>query len=162
MSAIISDCGLYRYELKRSGLLGIGSVLFVMSNPSDADAEDDDPTVRKCRGFTERWGRRGFTVVNKFAFRATDARELLTAVDPVGPDNRIHIEAQIDVHDLVVFAWGRSGARVDSRGIEGMLSTWFPDAMCLGFNQDSSPRHPLMQAYKTKLVRFDGAGGGDV
>lgn len=47
--AVISDCGQYRYALSRGGWMGgKGTVLFVMLNPSTADASEDDPTIRRC------------------------------------------------------------------------------------------------------------------
>jgi len=57
MSAVLSDCGKYRYLLERDiSMLNRGTVLFVMLNPSTADAENDDPTIRKCKGFADRLG----------------------------------------------------------------------------------------------------------
>lgn len=43
MSAIISDCGRFRYMLRRSWDISRPAVTFVMLNPSTADAEKDDP-----------------------------------------------------------------------------------------------------------------------
>jgi hypothetical protein len=80
LSAVISDCGIYRYRLER----GAGRTLSViMVNPSTADAENDDPTIRKVLGFAERLLCERIVVGNKFAFRATDVNELRTAKDPI-------------------------------------------------------------------------------
>ena len=79
-SAIISACKTYRYRLERR--FGDGpTLMFVMVNPSTADAEQDDPTIRKCIGFAERASYGRIIVGNKFAFRATDVRELRGAAD---------------------------------------------------------------------------------
>jgi hypothetical protein len=51
----LSDCGTYRYELWRRWAEG-PHVLFVMLNPSTADAVTDDATIRKCIGYAKRWG----------------------------------------------------------------------------------------------------------
>jgi hypothetical protein len=67
MSAIISDCGLYRYRLERHALSGAGSVAWIMVNPSTADATTDDATIRKVIGFSERMGAGWAIVGNKFA-----------------------------------------------------------------------------------------------
>src|SRR6185437_4878200 len=84
-SASISECGRYRYWLRRSwGHGGNGkTVSFIMLNPSMADAEQDDPTLRRCMGFAQGWGFSTLSVHNLFALRATDTKELLTANDPV-------------------------------------------------------------------------------
>ena len=43
MSAVISKCGLHRYLLERESR--VKPLVFVMLNPSKADAEPDDPTI---------------------------------------------------------------------------------------------------------------------
>src|SRR5262245_19133112 len=89
--ALISPCGLYRYWLTRTWDNSLRRVCWVMLNPSTADAEQDDPTIRRCVGFARSWGAGGIIVVNLFAFRASDPKALLRAADPVGPDNDGHI-----------------------------------------------------------------------
>lgn len=105
VSAILSPCGRYRYRLEREGL-GEGATAVIMVNPSTADADQDDHTIRKLRGFGERyqWGR--IIVGNLFAWRATDVRELGRAADPVGPENAQHIAHILKDADRIVFAWG--------------------------------------------------------
>ena len=70
-SAIISECEQYRYELRRIWQPKKGLVCWVMLNPSIADANIDDPTIRRCIGYTAKWGYGGRVVVNLFALRAT-------------------------------------------------------------------------------------------
>jgi hypothetical protein len=85
-SAAVSRCGRCRWWLRRTDPRG-GSgrvVAFLMLNPSTADAQRDDPTIRRCLGFARAWGYSVLEVRNLFAWRATDPRELLTAADPVG------------------------------------------------------------------------------
>jgi hypothetical protein len=85
VSAVISPCGLYRYRLERHGLSGAGAVAWIMVNPSTADATQDDATIRKVIGFTERMGGGWAIVGNKFAYRATDVRELRRRRRPARP-----------------------------------------------------------------------------
>ena len=47
-SAIISDCGKYRYELHREWDKKKKKVLFIMLNPSTADSDNDDLTTIRC------------------------------------------------------------------------------------------------------------------
>lgn len=85
--ATLSPCGKYRYDLWRVWDDAQKYALFVMLNPSTADAFADDPTIRRCVGFARAWGYGGIVVTNLFAFRATDPRKLRVAGDPIGPDN---------------------------------------------------------------------------
>ena len=95
MSAIISPCGRYRYVLKRNlpqAIRWVKPCLFVMLNPSVADAELDDPTIRRCIGFAKREGCTELTVVNLFAYRSTDPEGLLIQTrDPIGDMNDAYI-----------------------------------------------------------------------
>lgn len=103
-SAVISDDGLYRYRLERRWAPG-HAVTWVMLNPSTADAEIDDPTLRRITGFSRRMGFGRLIVVNLYAFRATEPRDLWRATDPVGPDNDEHLRDALTGHEVVV-AWG--------------------------------------------------------
>ena len=85
--AKISDCGQYRYMLKRIWEQGKPLVLFICLNPSTADVEQDDPTVRKCISLARDLGYGGLIMANLFAFRATKPKDLKSARNPVGPEN---------------------------------------------------------------------------
>jgi hypothetical protein len=92
-SAISSPCRTYRYSLFRVWNPKFPSVMFVGLNPSTADEQEDDPTVRRCVGFARKWNFGGLILVNLFAYRSTDPAGLLEAEDPVGPGNDKHILA---------------------------------------------------------------------
>lgn len=143
--AEISECGTYRYTLHRQlkqGIRWVKPALFIMLNPSTADAVQDDPTIRRCIGFAEREGCTSLTVVNLFALRATDPRELSKHADPVGPLNDQRIEEMIDEHSLgiVVAAWG-SHPMARKRGKDVVAK--FGPFKCLGITKGGSPKHPL-------------------
>lgn len=154
-NAVISPCGLYRYWLER-GPAGAPYVAWVLANPSTADASLDDPTVRKARGFTQRWGYQRFVFVNLFAYRSTDPRGLLKAKNPWGPQNDDYIRHAVMAADFVVLAWGnavvkplRERCRVVSKFVQRERAA--DKIKCLGYTADRQPRHPLMLAYDTPL-----------
>jgi hypothetical protein len=93
-SAVLSDCGTYRYELHRSWDPAGSLCAWVMLNPSMADADLDDPTIRRCRSFSRSWDYGGIVVVNLYALRATDPEQLRRHPDPVA-DNDGHITATV-------------------------------------------------------------------
>lgn len=142
MGAVISDCGRYRYTLEREWMTGEGTCLFVMLNPSTADASEDDPTIRRCIGFAQRWGYQRLTVGNLFAFRATDPRKLVQVKDPGGPDNHLHLGRLAAEADRVVAAWGAFPAAGQDY-LAAVLSEVDSDLVCLGTTKNGSPRHPL-------------------
>jgi hypothetical protein len=104
--AIISDCEKYRYSLTRIWDEKLPKVMFVMLNPSTADSNKDDPTIRRCIGFAKSWGFGGLYVCNLFAYRATNPKDLLKAINPIGDDNNTHIKTIAKEVDIVVCAWG--------------------------------------------------------
>jgi hypothetical protein len=141
--AVISPCGRYRYLLRRAWDYNKPRALFIMLNPSTADAEVDDATIRSCRRLVTCLGYGSFEVVNLFSWRATDPGELATVPDPVGPDNGNTIDAAIRRCDIVICAWGafplgRLSAMHMSERIRAMRPTF-----CLGTTKNGAPRHPL-------------------
>jgi hypothetical protein len=127
-----------------------------MFNPSTADENLDDPTIRKCRGFALRWGYGRMVIVNLFAIRGSDPRIVRRVGDPVGPMNNYHIvDATKECRELVC-AWGcgghMKGDLLKRPGAVLKLLEQERCAMpitCLGYSADGSPRHPLMLAYDT-------------
>ena len=122
-NAHISDCGLYRYTLRRKIRYDTGLFLqaynfkmekdlvaFVMLNPSTADAEKDDPTIRRCIDYAQQWGYNELLVLNIFAYRSTDPRKLKSVNDPVGPLNHETFKRKLLDVGEVICAWGNHGS----------------------------------------------------
>ena len=158
-TAIISPCGTYRYTLTRripQAIRWVKPCLFVMLNPSIADATQDDPTIRRCISFAKREGCTSLTVVNLFAMRATDPKQLTAAMklgqDPIGPDNCEHVIQQIAAHSLgiIVAAWGAHRLAITMPVQRHALHE--AGAHCLGMTKDGSPKHPLYVRADQPLV----------
>lgn len=142
--AVISDCGKYRYLLRRTWDHTKPRVLFVMLNPSTADAEIDDATIRSCIRLSKDYGYGSFEVVNLFALRATDPAELQRAADPIGPKNDDVIEAAIGRCDMAICAWG-AHPMASSRAstVRSLLRQRRPAVFCFGKTKAGAPKHPL-------------------
>lgn len=143
--AVISDCGRYRYRLGRTWDDALPGATFIMLNPSTADASVDDPTIRRCIGYARTWGCGALTVVNLYAWRATDPRELWKTADPVGPENDAHLIAAAKSATAsfgpLVAAWG---AHADPWRIGDVLALPGMDRLgALALTKDGQPRHPL-------------------
>jgi len=168
--ALISADGLYRYTLTRQWDEKSPWCVFVMLNPSTADAEVDDPTIRRCVDFGKLWDCGGIKVVNLFAFRATDPYAIVGAADPVGPDNDRVIGELLGTltYRHIVVAWGATNSalpvmksRVKSFWnlhfgndgyAAGIRATRKEFVKCLGVTQSGNPRHPLYVRRSAPLV----------
>lgn len=144
VAAEFSPCKRYRYTLRREWLLGEGRVMFLMLNPSKADAVRNDPTVRRCMNWTQRWGFRELVVGNLFALRSTEPDLLYQVADPIGVDNDAHLLREALGAELVVCGWGVHGKHLDrGDGVAAMLQAAGVVLKCLGHNANGTPRHPL-------------------
>lgn len=148
-SAVLSPCGRYRYRLDRRW--GDGPTMgFIMLNPSTADADQDDPTIRRCIGFARREGCGALVVANLFAFRATNPISLISAHNPVGPDADDYLLLAIrDVTGPLVAAWGIWNRDHRANDVKAMIGQ---HCVCLGKTRDGSPRHPLYVKGDAPLV----------
>ena len=118
-TAVFSEDRRYRYLLSRRVGESSRRVLFLMLNPSKADEERNDATIRRCVGFARDWGYGILDVVNLFALMSTDPKALLKADDPVGPDNDVAIRAALEIADTVVPAWGQPCPRPRGKSCKG-------------------------------------------
>jgi hypothetical protein len=164
--ALISDCGKYRYALFRQWDDSKRRLPFIMLNPSTADAETDDPTIRKCIGFAERLGFGGIQVFNLYAYRATKPAELRANGYQVGPQNDICMTTwlkleKLDERGYVICAWG-ANARGLSRPehVKSHLALAGVRLRALRLLPDGVPEHPLMLPYSCTPIPL-GAPTGD-
>ena len=161
-TARISNCHRYRYLLTRE-FGGVSTCLFIMLNPSSADAVQDDPTVRRCIGFARRGGFGRLEVVNLYAFRSTSPSALFTALDPVGPDNVSEIREALGRADMVIAAWGNNAGVNDNSGRVGevmaLIERSGKPVKCFGFTRQGQPRHPLYLRSDAGLMPFKYAAG---
>jgi hypothetical protein len=142
LTAAISCCGQYRYLLSRDDGIGRPAV-FIMLNPSTADAVADDPTIRRCRSFAATWGRSGILVLNLYALRSTHPAGLWRHPDPVGPDNDAWLTTVAAFAGDVVCAWGANAKPDRVRQVVELLSAAGARMLCLGTTKPGAPRHPL-------------------
>ena len=166
-TARFDDTDAYRYELRREWggkwpLKGEGtvvrpdaSVAFLMLNPSTATAELLDPTIRRCIRFAVTWGFGALEVINIFALRSTDPKQLYKADDPIGPDNDRTILDVARRSELIIAAWGTHGALRDrGREVAQLLERHELALHCLGTTKDGHPRHPLYLPAAAQPVPF--------
>jgi hypothetical protein len=146
--AVFSTCGLYRYVLGRlwTNDERIGSMHVIMLNPSDATHEIDDPTIRRCIGFAKREGYGGLVVRNLFAYRTPYVAKLLTAKDPVGPENPRVLAYDVE-GAFPIAAWGIVPSKLRAKAPSAEAAR-----RCFGLTKDGWPRHPLYLKADTPIV----------
>lgn len=155
--AFISECGRFRYSLTREWGVGL-RLLFVMLNPSTADALEDDATIRRCISFAKAENFGAIEVVNLFAYRARDPADLRREGYPVGPDNDFHIQMAAALAHRVCVAWGAVPAADDRiQVVMPLLRSAGHEPACLHITRSGYPGHPLYLAGAKRLLPYDSA-----
>ena len=145
-SAIISDCNKYRYELHREWDKKKRKVLFIMLNPSTADADNNDLTTIRCINFAKKWGYGGIMIGNIYPFRAKRPKDLRKWLnDFIYSDghgatktNEIHVKEMAKQTDLIVCAWGCNHPDIPV-WIEELGDLFYLE-LC---KDNITPKHPL-------------------
>ena len=145
-SAIISDCNKYRYELHREWDKDEGKVLFIMLNPSTADAMQNDLTTIRCINFAKHWGYGGIMIGNIWPFRAKRPKDLKKWLKTSRKSNLIAVEDNwgyvgdmAHQADFVVCAWG-----CNHPGIPDWIKNLDVPLHYLELCDDGiTPKHPL-------------------
>ncbi|SDH83883.1 DUF1643 domain-containing protein [Alteribacillus bidgolensis] len=145
---------IYRYSLSCIWDDALEKAAFVMLNPSIADLDICDSTLGRCADYSKSWGYGGMFIVNLFAFIATYPKDLKKAVDPVGPDNDIHIVNVMKKSDKVIFAWGKqSGISERKKQVLHLLKEY--DHFCIEKTKGGrEPKHPLYLKKGLKPMQF--------
>ncbi len=147
----------YRYTLvhRWDELLDpVRGIAWIGLNPSTADEHQLDPTLRRIRAFSARWGYAYFVMLNLFAWRATDPADMKAAGDPVGPDNDEWIARCSSGVDRVMLAWGEHGVHLGrDQAVLGLLDR--RKTYCLERNASGRPKHPLYVSRTAAPALFD-------
>lgn len=140
--AEFSSCRKYRYALWREWEPSspANRIAFVGLNPSTADEAADDPTIRRCIRFAKDWGYHGLVMLNAYAFRATDPKDMQKAADPIGPDNNAKLVEYGDMCGSIIAAWG---VHCSPSRAETVCKLFGTKVHCLGKTKNGSPKHPL-------------------
>ena len=156
-SAIISDCALYRYELRRIWDDTLPPYVSGMLNPSTADGEIDDRTIVRNLRRAEALGCGSLIVWNLGAGRATKPKAWKAMADPIGPDNDAHItrilNECLERNGIAVVGWGNDGTfRGRAVAVVELAKRLGLIFQCLGTTSSGQPKHPLYIARGQALV----------
>lgn len=127
-------------------------MLVVGLNPSTADENEDDPTIRRCVGFAQRMGYDGVVMANLFAYRATLPADMMVASNPVGANDAELLDLA-PLAGVIVCAWGTHGSfKNRDKEVARLLSDY--RLKCFGTTKAGHPKHPLYLPKTTQLEAF--------
>lgn len=157
---VFSPCRKWRYLLKHTwrDLLDPEerAIAWIALNPSTADENQLDPTLRRIRGYTRDMGYNTFYMLNLFAYRATDPKVMRAAEDPVGPENDYWIKKIAIESQMVVCAWGLHGKFMDRQDhVLANLRELPCDLRYMELSKDGIPKHPLYLKSELRPQRFN-------
>ena len=144
----------YRYALWRIWDTSKPMLMFIGLNPSTANSQYEDPTIRRVKRFAHDWNYGGVYMMNLFSQVTSNPKELV-----YGNDDIIANNMWLDFHsrycEKIIFAWGNF-PQAQERG--KIISNVFPKNKCyvLGLNKNGSPKHPLYIKASTVPVLFNG------
>lgn len=152
-SAVFSKCGTYRYALRRRwGRQSSRNTLMLIGvNPSVANAEKDDPTMKRCITFAKGWGYDGLVMVNAFGFVSSNPKVMLAAKDPIGPANDRAILFYLEQVKDVAAVWGVNCPEERAEQVRRLINR---PMLCLGLTKDGHPKHPVRLSGKTMLEPY--------
>lgn len=164
--AHISPCGTFRWSLSRDWS-DARRMLIVMLNPSTADGEKDDATIRRCVSFALREGCGGFTAVNLIPWRETSPTVLWRRIACASTAERRDAEERNATawHQAagatagpILCAWGADAlARSYAREFSYRIAGYDRPLACLGTTKAGAPRHPLYVRGDAPLVPWSPA-----
>ena len=168
--ASISSDGCYRWWLRRCLGTGEGCLLYVGLNPSRADSQRDDPTLRRLISFASQWGYRVLLVLNLFARISPSPAALLRVKDPIGEQNDAVLNRWFNHWSVTSgvdlwCGWGSNGARWDrTQLVLGNIQCLLPQRrrsvpnsphpLMLGQTASGQPRHPLYAPRNACLLPY--------
>jgi hypothetical protein len=130
-----------------------------MLNPSTADANFDDPTIRRCIAFAKSWGYGGISVCNLFAWRESNPEKLLFVSDPVGTANLYFLEEMATECDIIICAWGNSALvkrlHANNKSYMPLKNISHDKLYYLELSQDGTPKHPLYLKGDIRPIKYE-------
>lgn len=151
--AEFSPCRRYRYSLERRWgplVTNPRQIMFIGLNPSVADENQDDRTIKRLVGFSKSWGYDAFVICNVFAYVTPEPMEMLKQSDPIGPLNDDRICKNIDRSEAVVACWGNHCPLDRQRTICELIESACYSVYCFRTTKKNRPEHPL---YLPKTLR---------
>ena len=142
----------YRYVLRRVWDNSKPKIAFIGLNPSLANEQIDDNTVRKCINIARKNGFGQLAMLNAYAYRSTDPSALKTIPSPEGESNDLYILQECKTSGKVVVAWGSHVLDQRHNSLLKLLENF--SLWCFCKNKDGKPKHPLYVPINSQLILY--------
>ncbi len=133
------------------------TMVWIMLNPSTADAMKDDPTIRRCIGFAKQNDCGGIAVVNLIPFKATNPKDLKGNENRCSTYNSMVVFRECKEDGRVVVAgWGNYGLmypKITETILSGLKAHHIPVFRFGRVTSFGQPRHPLYLKKSLMLER---------
>ena len=148
--AIFSEDGNHRFILWRKWDRSKPMIGFIGLNPSTANREEDDPTIRRVKRFAFDWGFGGVYMMNLFSKVTPYPKELTGEINQ--SENDEYLSEWGSRCREIVFAWG---SFPEAKKRAEIVSEMFPEATALQINQNGTPKHPLYVLADIQRIKFN-------
>jgi hypothetical protein len=149
--AFFSECGKFRFQLYRIWDESLPIAMCIGLNPSTANSDDNDPTIRNLIRLLKNNGYGGFHMVNLFALISPLPDSLRMHPDPVNDTDKWNFNIAHNCQSIV-FCWGNF-KQAQYRAKKYIQK--YEGALCFGKNKNGSPKHPLYLKSTTLLQSFN-------
>ena len=136
-----------RYSLKRELDKSKNKILYIMLNPSLADDNNDDPTIRRLINFSKKFNYGGFLVGNIYSTISPNPKEVDKS-DGISDKNLVELLKLINQVEEIVYAWGNNAYEPE------FLKDLVSNPKCFGKNLNGSPKHPLYLPKNIQLISY--------
>lgn len=153
--AVFSFDKKYRYILGRKWS-NKGKCLFILLNPSTADAFKLDPTITRAYNLSKKLGLGELIILNIFAIRGSNPEIIKKVSDPIGPLNNYYIKKYVKKSDLIILGWGNHG-KINNRSKEiiDIIKKVKKEIYVLDINKNGEPKHPLYIKSDIKIKKYN-------
>lgn len=143
-NAIFDKSGKYRYLLSRMWDSSLPKLLYIMLNPSIANATIEDRTSKQCLYFAKKLDFGSFEVVNLYSLISTNPKNLkVSTIDPIGNETDHYILEAASKADKIIAAWGCNHFFNNRNGeVAEMLKQRKYKLFCFEKTKYGHPRHP--------------------
>lgn len=139
-----SVCGSYRYGLWKRVGENEKTLVFILHHPPHSEGAAERIEINSCCRRAERLGFGWACLVNLYALRSASSSELISASDPIGPQNDEWLRNIISRADLVICGWGKDVLNHDRpQQVLRLVRDLGKIPCALRLNTNDTPSHPL-------------------